>query len=317
MSDRSLAAQALIGDRSYENSDRRRKAGFVCGSGTVVSNRRFGGNRPGTSGGNWRGTGHRFAHARWCTRCGSEGFSRWSIDPKALQPILALYAQRGVTVPCPKSRMKSFCNSCSIQELRESVCCKSDSAGHNQPVPGDKRFRFSATSDSTGHFTIQNVLPGTYSIRRRLFSCPQLLRFPIRLQLPRPHKRRRCFHDAGATVSGRVTDGSGQPLVNGRRPIPFVPLWISRDAACRLKETNDQGNIGCSGSPGIPVCSLSARLRPAATTTTAQPSTAAFPPLRLLSGNNRGCHVGAGDGTRKNRCLALISCYDPETFAFR
>jgi protocatechuate 3,4-dioxygenase beta subunit len=78
--------------------------------------------------------------------------------------------------------------------------------------------RFNATADNLGNFTIRNVLPGKYSIsseREGYFPAlkdsaegDQATVAPGRTAVVEMSMTR------GATISGRVTDGSGQPLNN-------------------------------------------------------------------------------------------------------
>jgi protocatechuate 3,4-dioxygenase beta subunit len=80
----------------------------------------------------------------------------------------------------------------------------------------DSRFR--ATADSQGNFTIRNVLPGKYSI-----SSEREGYFPASADSSTPNDvtvaagRTAVVEmpmNRGATISGRVTDGAGQPINN-------------------------------------------------------------------------------------------------------
>jgi hypothetical protein len=293
--DRSLAAQALMGAaRSYEKlgqiKESRRLYAEVARSYSEQSNLSAIAREHLTETGMVQGT---------VTHVGGgepiEGakvsLSGGPIDAKALEPVLALYAQRGVVVPVPQVPDETF-----LQNLFDTGAAHGVSVANPAMQATIAKFRsvndsrFSAVSDGTGHFAIQNVLPGHYTIRSERDGY-----FPAEANAAIPADftvtaGRTSGADVsmlrGASVSGRITDASGQPVANAsveaysviyRYGFPVMQPVVS-------KETNDQGDYRLFWlSPGeylIAVYPPSSK--PAVTATTAQPMTPDLPKPRTF-----------------------------------
>jgi len=293
--DRALAAQALIGAaRSYEKLGQTKESRSLYaevarvypeqGSPTSVAREHLAdtGMVQGTVA--HIGSGEPIAGAK-------VSLSGGPIDAKALAPVLALYAQRGVVVPVPESPDEIF-----LQKLFDTGAALGVSTANPAMQATLNQFRtindsrFTATSDYAGHFVIQSVLPGNYTVRaeRDGFFLPPASGAPPNAFAVTPG--RTSGTDVGmmrgATISGRITDAAGQPLsgvaveaysITYRNGFPVMQPTVS-------KETNDQGEYRLFWlSPGeYLVAVYPPNARPAQTATTAQPVTSEFPPPRTF-----------------------------------
>ena len=214
------------------------------------------------------------------------------IDRKALEPVLALYASRGVVMPVPDSPDEKF-----LQDLFDNGSAHGVSPANPNVMATVNQFRatndtrFTATADVDGHFTIPNVLPGRYTVQADalgFFPAPTNAAQPMEFIVSAGHT---TGADAamlrGSTITGRVTDASGQPLVGVsveaysvvyRYGFPTMQPAVS-------KLTDDKGEYRLFYfAPGeYLVAVFPPNSKPNAVPgTTAQPVTSEYPPTRTF-----------------------------------
>jgi hypothetical protein len=142
-------------------------------------------------------------------------------DPAALKQLLAVFMARGVTVSPPSNAQaeERF-----LQTLTDSAAARGVSTLNPDIRSALEQFkaandaRFAAVSDKSGHFTIQNVLPGRYTItvkRDGFFedTSDQAFAIPVIISAGQRATSNLSML-SGATIAGRVTDSDGQPLAN-------------------------------------------------------------------------------------------------------
>ncbi len=142
------------------------------------------------------------------------------VDPMAFAELQAFFKGRRVEIGFPPN---GIIDDKFIQSVADAGAAQGVSLNNPGVQGAILKFqsvndsRFHAISDSQGHFTIRNVLPGSYSIGSEREGY-----FPVSTDdgpsvatvtagrtavVEMPMVR-------GATISGRATDGSGQPLAN-------------------------------------------------------------------------------------------------------
>ena len=142
------------------------------------------------------------------------------VDPMAFAELQAFFKGRRVEIGFPPN---GIIDDKFIQSVADAGAAQGVSLNNPGVQGAILKFqevndsRFHAVSDSQGHFTIRNVLPGSYSIGSEREGY-----FPVSTDdgpsvatvaagrtavVEMPMVR-------GATISGRATDGSGQPLAN-------------------------------------------------------------------------------------------------------
>jgi Carboxypeptidase regulatory-like domain/Polysaccharide lyase family 4, domain II/Tetratricopeptide repeat len=143
------------------------------------------------------------------------------VDPAAFATLQAFFKSRRVEITFPPN---GTIDEKYIQNVRDTAAAQGVSFGNPGVQAAIAQFqsandsRFHAIADSQGNFTIRNVLPGKYSIsseREGYFSASadstagdNVSVAPGRTAVVEMPMTR------GATISGRVTDGAGQPLTN-------------------------------------------------------------------------------------------------------
>jgi hypothetical protein len=143
------------------------------------------------------------------------------VDPAAFAALQAFFKGRGVDISFPPN---GVIDEKYIQGVADAGAAKAVSFGNPAVQNAIAQFesvndsRFHATADNLGNFTIRNVLPGKYSI-----SSEREGYFPASKDSPAANEATvaagrtavvEMSMTRGATISGRVTDGAGQPLAN-------------------------------------------------------------------------------------------------------
>lgn len=143
------------------------------------------------------------------------------VDPAAFADLQAFFKSRRVDISFPPS---GVIDEKYIQGVADAAAAQGVSFGNPGVQTAIARFesrndsRFHTTADALGNFTIRNVLPGKYSI-----SSEREGYFPAEKDSPTVNETTvapgktaviEVAMTRGATISGRITDGSGQPLVS-------------------------------------------------------------------------------------------------------
>jgi hypothetical protein len=143
------------------------------------------------------------------------------VDATAFATLQAFFKSRRVDISFPPN---GVIDDKYIQSVADVAAAQGVSFGNPGVQNAIAQFqaandsRFHATADSQGNFTIRNVLPGKYSIssqREGYFPPPadssaanDVTVVPGRTALVEMPMTR------GATISGRISDGAGQPISN-------------------------------------------------------------------------------------------------------
>src|SRR5262245_37621005 len=143
------------------------------------------------------------------------------VDAAAFAALQAFFKSRRVEITFPTN---GTIDEKWIQNVRDTAAAQGVSFGNPGVQAALAQFqsandsRFHTTADSQGNFTIRNVLPGKYSIsseREGYFAASadssagnEVSVAPGKAAVVEMPMTR------GATISGRVTDGAGQPLTN-------------------------------------------------------------------------------------------------------
>jgi len=142
-------------------------------------------------------------------------------DAVALKQLLAVFTARGVTVSPPSNAQaeERF-----MQTLTDSAAARGVSTVNPDIRSALEQFkaandaRFAAVSDKSGHFAIQNVLPGRYTInvkRDGFFEDASDPAFTAPITISAGQRASSNISMlSGATIVGRVTDSDGQALTN-------------------------------------------------------------------------------------------------------
>ena len=174
------------------------------------------------------------------------------VDPTAFAQLQAFFKARNVEISAPAN---GLLDQKYLQYLADTASARGVSMANPTVLAAMARFksandsRFTASSDSLGHFTMSNVPPGRYTVRseREGFFPP-----PADADLSDANEAtvaagRTAIVEVsmvrGATVSGKITDASGQPQPNVTVQAYSVQYQngfpILQPAAA--KSTNDQG----------------------------------------------------------------------------
>src|SRR5215831_4246972 len=174
------------------------------------------------------------------------------VDPAAFAQLQAFFKARNVEISAPPN---GLVDQKYLQFLADTASARGVSIANPAVQAAMARFqslnhsRFTASSDILGHFTISNVQPGRYQVRseREGYFPP-----PADADLSEANEAtvaagRTAMVEVsmvrGATVSGKITDASGQPQPNATVQAYSVQYQngfpILQPAAA--KSTNDQG----------------------------------------------------------------------------
>src|SRR5215813_11102593 len=174
------------------------------------------------------------------------------VDPTAFAQLQAFFKARNVEISAPSN---GLVDQKYLQYLADTASARGVSMANPAVQAAMARFqslndaRFTASSDILGHFTISNVPPGRYKVRseREGYFPP-----PADADLSEANEAtvaagRTAIVEVsmvrGATVSGKITDASGQPQPNATVQAYSVQYQngfpILQPAVA--KTTNDQG----------------------------------------------------------------------------
>ena len=172
------------------------------------------------------------------------------VDPTAFAQLQAFFKARNVEISAPAN---GVVDQKYLQYLADTASARGVSMANPAVLGAMARFksandsRFTASSDNLGHFTMSNVPPGRYTVRSEregFFPPPEDLTEANEATVS---AGRTAIVEVsmvrGATISGKITDASGQPQPNVTVQAYSVQYQagfpVLQPAAA--KSTNDQG----------------------------------------------------------------------------